>query len=406
MSIEQDLLSLLVIVAIAAAVPIILGFLRIRIAEVVLLLVGGIIFGPEVLGWIQIDDSIDLLAEIGLGMLFFLAGMELERHAVQGRSGKLAAIGWLISLGLALIVSLSLDAMGLFDDGLAVAIALVSTALGTLLPIMRDSGLLSTKFGTYFMGAGAWGELGPIIAISVLLGSQSSFLALITLGVFGLIALALAVLPDRLMSHRLSRIIERGHTSSSQTAVRLTVLLMIGLLCLADVLGFDVVLGAFIAGIIVRRYISPGSEHLVQGKVESIAFGLMVPLFFIVSGARLDVIAIIQNPFMMLGFFVLIIAVRAVPQFFVYRHALPDARERARLSLYIATALPIIVAVTSLQVEAGLMDSQEAAALVGAGALTVLVFPLLAQRLGRGTTPAAVSGPGGEGSLQDDRRSH
>lgn len=406
MNIDQDLLSLLVIVAIAAVVPIILGFLRIRIAEVVLLLVGGIIFGPEVLGWIQVDDAIDLLAEIGLGMLFFLAGMELERHAVRGRSGKLAAIGWLVSLSLALVVSISLDAMGLFDDGLAVAIALVSTALGTLLPIMRDSGLLSTKFGTYFMGAGAWGELGPIIAISVLLGSQSSFLALITLGVFGLIALGLAVIPDRYRSDRISRIIERGHSSSSQTAVRLTVLLMIALLCLADVLGFDVVLGAFIAGIIVRRYVSPGSEHLVQGKVESIAFGLMVPLFFIVSGARLDIIAIIENPFMMLGFFVLIIAVRGVPQFFVYRHALPDVKERARLSLYIATALPIIVAVTSLQVEAGLMDSQEAAALVGAGALTVLVFPLLAQRLGRGSVPEPESGASGEGGLQDDRSSH
>ena len=397
MSIDQNLFSLLVIVAIAAAVPVILGFMRIRIAEVVLLLAGGVIFGPELLGWIQVDDSIDLLAEIGLGMLFFLAGMELERHAVQGRSGKLAAIGWLVSLSLALIISLTLDAMGLFDDGLAVAIALVSTALGTLLPIMRDSGLLSTKFGTYFMGAGAWGELGPIIAISVLLGSQSSFLALITLGVFGVIAVALAILPARMKNDRLAKIIERGHTSSSQTAVRLTVLLMIALLALADVLGFDVVLGAFIAGIIVRRYVSPKSEHLVQGKVEAIAFGLMVPLFFVVSGARLDIIAIIENPFMMLGFFVLIILVRAVPQFFVYRHALPDVRERARLSLYIATALPIIVAVTSLQVEAGLMDSQEAAALVGAGALTVLVFPLLAQRLGRR------SGTGSESGLQDNR---
>jgi Kef-type K+ transport system membrane component KefB len=396
-SIDQDLFSLLVIVAIAAAVPVILGFIRIQIAEVVLLLAGGVIFGPEVLGWIQVNDSIDLLAEVGLGMLFFLAGMELERHAVQGRSGKLAAIGWLVSLCLALVISLTLDAMGLFDDGLAVAIALVSTALGTLLPIMRDSGLLSTKFGTYFMGAGAWGELGPIIAISVLLGSQSSFLALITLGVFGVIAVALAILPGRIQSDRLERIIERGHTSSSQTAVRLTVLLMIALLALADVLGFDVVLGAFIAGIIVRRYLSPKSEHLVQSKVETIAFGLMVPLFFVVSGARLDIIAIIENPLMMLGFFALILAVRGVPQFFVYRHALPDVRERARLSLYIATALPIIVAVTSLQVEAGLMDSQEAAALVGAGALTVLVFPLLAQRLGR------PSGTGSENGLQNNR---
>jgi Kef-type K+ transport system membrane component KefB len=400
MDIDPDLFSLLVIVAIAAAVPLILGFIRVRVAEVVLLLVGGVIFGPEVLGWIQIDDSIDLLAEVGLGMLFFLAGMELERHAVQGRSGKLAAIGWLTSLVLAVAISLTADQMGLFDDGLAVAIALVSTALGTLLPIMRDSGLLSTKFGTYFMGAGAWGELGPIIAISVLLGSQSSFLALITLGVFGVIALALAILPGRIKSDRLAQIIERGHTSSSQTAVRLTVLLMIALLALADVLGFDVVLGAFVAGIIVRRYVSPKSDHLVQGKVEAIAFGLMVPLFFVVSGARLDIIAIIENPFMMLGFFVLIILVRGVPQFFVYRKALPDPRERARLSLYIATALPIIVAVTSLQVDAGLMDSQEAAALVGAGALTVLVFPLLAQWLGRS------SGTSSESSLQNDRSSN
>jgi Kef-type K+ transport system membrane component KefB len=387
MSLDQNLLSLLVIVAIAAVVPIILGFIRIRVAEVVLLLIGGIIFGPEVLGWIQIDDSIDLLAEIGLGMLFFLAGMELERHAVQGRSGKLAAIGWLVSLALALVASLTFDALGLFDDGLAVAIALVSTALGTLLPIMRDSGLLSTRFGTYFMGAGAWGELGPIIAISVLLGSQSSFLALVTLAFFGVVAVVLAISPNRFKSERIERIIERGHSSSSQTAVRLTVLLLIALLSLADVLGFDVVLGAFIAGIIVRRYLSPGKEHLVQGKVETIAFGLMVPLFFIVSGARLDVIAIITNPLMMLGFFLLIIIVRAVPQLFVYRWALPDLRERTRLSLYIATALPIIVAVTTLQVDAGMMDSEEAAALVGAGALTVLVFPLLAQRLGRKSTP-------------------
>jgi Kef-type K+ transport system membrane component KefB len=277
--------------------------------------------------------------------------------------------------------------VGLIDDGLAVAIALVSTALGTLLPIMRDSGLLPTKLGTYFMGAGAWGELGPIIAISVLLGSQSSFLALLPLAFFGLVAVLLVVIPDRFKSERIERIIEIGHSSSSQTAVRLTVLLMIALLSLADLLGFDVVLGAFIAGIIVRRYLSPGKEHLVQGKVETIAFGLMVPLFFIVSGARLDVVAIITNPLMMLGFFLLIIIVRAVPQLFVYRSALPDLRERTRLSLYIATALPIIVAVTTLQVDAGLMDSEEAAALVGAGALTVLVFPLLAQRLGKKSTP-------------------
>jgi len=142
-----------------------------------------------------------------------------------------------------------------------------------------------------------------------------------------------------------------------------------------------VVLGAFIAGIIVRRFSPPNAESQLQVKVEAIAFGFLIPLFFVVSGANLDIKSIVDNPGRLVLFFVLLLAVRGVPQFFIYRHAFPETRQRMRFALLVATGLPIIVAVTSLEVTEGVMDPRNAAALVGAGALTVLFFPLIGQRL-------------------------
>jgi Kef-type K+ transport system membrane component KefB len=379
--------SLLVIAAIAAFVPLLVGLFRIKVAEVVLLLACGVIFGPQVLGLITVDDSISLLSELGLGMLFFLAGLELEAIAVKGQSGKLAAIGWFTSLGLAVAIAVVLQSLGVIRDGLGVAIALTSTALGTLLPMLRDRGELGTKFGRFFMGAGAWGEFGPIIAISVLLGTKSSFVALLSLAGFAILALFLAWLPSRFAGDRVRAVLERGHHTSSQTALRFTMLLLIALLALASRFGLDVVLGAFIAGIIVRRFSPPDEESPLQVKVEAIAFGFLIPLFFVVSGANLDIDSIIANPGRLVLFFVLILLVRGVPQFFIYRNAFPEAKQRARFSLLVATALPIIVAVTSLEVSEGVMDPRNAAALVGAGALSVLFFPLIGQRLAAGTQP-------------------
>lgn len=373
--------SLLVIAAISAFVPLIVGLLRIRVAEVVLLLGAGVLFGPQLLGFITVDESIALLSELGLGMLFFLAGLELEAIAVRGESGKLAAIGWFTSIVLAGIIAVLLQNFGVIRDGLGVAIALTSTALGTLLPILRDRNELGTKFGRFFMGAGAWGEFGPIIAISVLLGTKSSFAALISLAGFALLAAFVAWLPSRFAGDRVRQVLERGNHTTSQTALRFTMLLLIALLALAGRFGLDVVLGAFIAGIIVRRFSPPNAESQLQVKVEAIAFGFLIPLFFVVSGANLDIKSIVDNPGRLVLFFVLLLAVRGVPQFFIYRHAFPETRQRMRFALLVATGLPIIVAVTSLEVTEGVMDPRNAAALVGAGALTVLFFPLIGQRL-------------------------
>lgn len=377
----RELNSLLVIAAIAAATPLLVGLLRLPVAEVVLMLGFGVLFGPEVLGWIELDASIDLLAELGLAFLFFAAGLELEKRAVQGRSGKLALTGWLVSVALALVAAGILERLGIIADFLGVAICLTSTALGTLLPILSDKGLIKTPFGNYFMGAGAIGEFGPVLAISLLLSTKSFWMALLSVLLFGAVAFVFAKAPTLLRTNRVMAVIERGQETSAQTAVRLTALLLVALLAIAEDFGLDVVLGAFIAGIITKQLVPADEQSGLQTKVEGIAFGVFIPIFFIVSGARLDISSIVANPSLLLVFLVLLLIVRGVPQFFLYRRAIPHAKERAGFSLYVATALPIIVAVTSVELASGIMRPSVAAALVGAGALSVLVFPLIAQRL-------------------------
>jgi Kef-type K+ transport system membrane component KefB len=254
--------------------------------------------------------------------------------------------------------------------------------------------------------AGAIGEFGPIIAISVLLGTRSSLISFAVLLVFLILAVCLALLPRKLLNPNVLAVIERGHSSSAQTAVRIIVLLLVGLLAMASIFSLDLVLGAFAAGIIVRLYLPHGRENRVETKIEGIAFGFFIPLFFVVTGVNLDIKSIIENPSRLLLFFVLLLVVRGLPQMFIYRKSVPDFRERAELSLYIATALPIIVAVTTVQVTAGMMRPANAAALVGAGALSILVFPLAASLIARKSTPspqdadAVESNAGGNSSFE------
>ena len=384
---STDIYSLCTIVVIAAAVPLIVGLMRLPIAEVVLLIGAGVIVGPAVLGWVQISPSITLLSEIGMAFLFFAAGLELEKHAIRGRSGKLALAGWIVSVVLACVAAGILELLGVIRDFLGVAIALTSTALGTLVPVLRDKGLLKTPFGTYFMGAGAIGEFGPVLAMSILLSTQSPGMAIVTIVMFAGVALAFAKIPTWLSTERIVNIVDRGHGTSSQTAVRLTVLLLVGLVAVAEFFGLDVALGAFVAGIILKVLSSDDEDSILQTKLTGLAFGIFIPLFFVVSGAKLDIDSIIENPWLLVLFTALLLIVRGIPQFFLYRRAIPESRQRARFSLYVATALPIIVAVTSVEVDTGIMKPEVGAALVGAGALSVLLFPLAAQFL----TPKAAS---------------
>jgi Kef-type K+ transport system membrane component KefB len=387
MDLARGLDTLLLAAAVAALAPLVVALLPgPRIPQVVVLLAGGVLIGPEVLGWAD-RPEIDLLANVGLGFLFLLAGYELNPHLFRERAGRLAIAGWLITVALATALVGVLAAAGLVRAFVPVALGLTTTAFGTLLPILRDNDMLGGRFGRYLMAAGAVGELFPIFAIALFLGASNKFVALGSLAAVGVLAVVLSFAPRLVRGNRLERILREGEGSTAQTYVRWTVVLLLALLVVAEDFGLDVVLGAFLAGMVLRRW-APGDVHALEGKLDAIGYGFFIPVFFVASGMTLDVRSIAEAPLRLLIFFVLLLAVRGVPSLFLYRRDLPAA-QRVETMFLTATALPLLVALAEIGLRNGTMLRENAAALVGAGALSVLVFPMAAVAIERRRRAAA-----------------
>jgi Kef-type K+ transport system membrane component KefB len=376
------LTSLFVVTLVAAATPVLVGLLgRFRVPQVVVLLIGGVVVGPHVLGLAD-PDSIALLSNVGLGFLFLLAGYELELKLFRQRAGALAVTGWLISAGLAAAVVGGLTALGVVRAYLPVALGLTTTALGTLLPILRDNNMLSGPFRPYVLAAGAVGEFLPVVAIAILLGSYGRFVGLISLVGMGLFALGLSLLLPRLMrGRRLARIMADSEDATAQATLRWTIALLLLLLVIADDFGLDVVLGAFVAGVVLRHW-APGNAEGLERKLDAVGYGFFIPIFFVSSGMAIAVESIAEAPARLLLYFVLLLIVRGLPTLLVYRTTLPRA-DRLELVFIVSTALPVLVALTTIGIETGKMLPENAAALVGAGALSVLVYPSIAVAIDR-----------------------
>ncbi len=399
MDLARGLDTLLVAAVVAALAPVVVALLPgPRIPQVVVLLAGGVVAGPEVLGWAE-RAEIDLLANVGLGFLFLLAGYELDLKLFKERPGRVAVAAWLVTAALAAALVGVLAAAGLVRAFVPVALGLTTTALGTLLPILRDNDMLGGRFGRYLLAAGAVGELFPVFAIALFLGASNKFVALGSLVAVGILAVVLSLAPRLVRGNRLERILQEGEGATAQTTIRWTVVLLLLLLLIAEEFGLDVVLGAFLAGIVLRRW-APGDVHSLEEKLDAIGYGFFIPLFFVASGMSLDIRSIAEAPLRLLVFFVLLLAVRGVPALFLYRDALPPVR-RVQLMFLTATALPLLVALAEIGLRNGTMLPENAAALVGAGALSVLVFPMAAvlierrRRAGEGpaATPAAGAPP-------------
>jgi Kef-type K+ transport system membrane component KefB len=381
MDLARGLDTLLLAAAVAALAPMLVALLPgPRIPQVVVLLAGGVLIGPEVLAWAE-RPEIDLLANVGLGFLFLLAGYELDLHLFQERPGRLAVAAWLVTAAVAAALVGALAAAGFVHAFIPVALGLTTTTLGTLLPILRDNDMLAGRFGRYLLAAGAVGELFPIFAIAVFLGASNKFVALGSLAAVGLLAVVLSQAPRLVRGNRLGRILREGEGTTAQTTLRWTVLLLLLLLVIAEDFGLDVVLGAFMAGIVLRRW-APGDVHALDGKLDAIGYGFFIPLFFVASGMGLDIRSIAEAPARLGVFFVLLLVVRGVPALVLYRRDLPAA-QRAQMMLLTATALPLLVALAEIGLRNGTMLRENAAALVGAGALSVLVFPMAAVAIER-----------------------
>ncbi len=389
-----NVLVLLPLLAVAA--PILAAFVGrlVRIPLVVFEIVLGIAFGPAVLGWLSPNETTDKLSDLGLCVLFFLAGNEIDFGRIRGRPLNRSIVGWLCALALGVAVALVISptpAAAIF-----VGIALTSTALGTLMPILRDVGELLAPFGAAVIAIGAVGEFGPLIAISLFLSGRAPGIATVVLLAFVVITAVAIYLASRGEYPRLHSLITTTLHTSGQFAIRLVLCLLLLLVALSVVLGLDMLIGAFAAGVIAKLLLSGASPHdreEVEGKLEAVGFGFFVPIFFISTGLNFDLDALLSDAAtlaMLPLFLLLLLAVRGSSTLITSRGL--TGPDRGAVLLLGATGLPIIVAVTDIGVDAGDLAAGTAAALVGAGMLSVLLFPLIGLAL-HGRAPDGAAKP-------------
>jgi Kef-type K+ transport system membrane component KefB len=374
----------------------------IAIPSVVLELLLGVLLGPVVLGWAHQGEVVTAISDLGLSMLMFLAGYEIDFDRIRGRPLRLAVTGWLISLAAGLVIAggIVLWLHGSSTDdlvahqnaaALVIGLAITTTVLGTILPPLRDAGLLPTALGGRVLAIGAVGEFGPIVAVALLLTTDNPARTALLLVGFVVLALAGLWLATRKRPPRLARLVTATLGTSAQLAVRLSMLVVVFMLWVALGLGLDALVGAFSAGIIVKAFLRTGDKKeagIVESKLEGIGFGFLVPFFFVMSGVKLDLNALISSPADAVTipiFLVLFLLVRGIPTLVLHRRDELAKTGRNALALFASTQLPMVVVITSIGVEAGAIKPSTAAAMVTAGMLSVLIFPLFALRLaGRG----------------------
>jgi Kef-type K+ transport system membrane component KefB len=390
-NIVQGLNDLVAVALVAALTPLLVALLPgPKIPQVVVFLLGGILIGPHVLGVAE-TDNIQLLSDVGLGFLFLLAGYELDPLLLRERPGRLAITGWAMSAVISVGVTGLLYSAGYIKDYVPVGLALTTTALGTLLPILRDNGMLGGQFGRHVFAAGAVGELFPILIIAVFLTKRGHFIALASVVLVGVLAIVLSLVPWLARSTAVKRIIDEGQDATAQVTLRWAVVLLFALLAFAARFGLDVVLGAMLAGIVLRiwtRRLNLDTENL-ERKFDTVGYGIFIPIFFISSGMTIDLTAIIHSPLRLLVLLALLLVVRGLPSLLVYRHDL-ELRQRVEMTFITATSLPLLIALADIGEQDGVMLPATAAALVGAGVLSVLIYPLIAVGLYRGRTKGPV----------------
>ena len=389
--IDVDSESFLTVVVVAALAAFLSGWVSTRIVlpVVVLEIVLGIVVGPELLGLAESDEFLEFFSNLGLGMLFFFAGYEIDFERIRGSPLRLAALGWGLSLVLAYGLGGLLELSGLVLSLLFTGSALATTAIGTLIPILRDAGELRTRFGTYLLAAGAMGEFGPILLVTLVFSTKGAAENAVILIAFVVIAVVSAVVAVRGVG-RGWELLERTLETSGQLAIRIAVVTVFALGALASSLGLDLLLGGFVAGVIARIALKGREVQVFESKLTAVGYGFFIPFFFVVSGIKFDLTALTETPWRLLEvplFLGLFLVVRGVPALLLYRNVL-DRRDRAALAVFSATELPLVVAITTIAVEQGHMRSATAAALVGAGILSTATLPIVGLRLRAGRAEA------------------
>ena len=388
---EISLTGVLAVAAVAFLMPLVLGLApSLRLPSVVLEIVSGIVIGPAVLGFVEVDVPLQVLALLGLAFLLFLAGLEIDLDRLRGARLRSAAAGFVISLTVALGIGLGLYASGLVQAPLLVAIILSSTSLGIVIPVLADAGQSNTTLGQLIIAGSSIADFGAIILLSLFFSGDSSSVSSTLLLIGGFVVLVIATglaLAEVEQSSRLRSALVRLQDSSAQIRVRGALVLLVGLVVIAQLFGLEVILGAFFAGAVLR--LLDRDEMMTHTgfhtKLQAVGFGVFIPFFFITSGMQLDARALFAGgPALALVpvFLPALLLARGLPAA-LYR---PMVGDRCSLAagLLQATSLPFVVAATGIGTELGLLSPAIGAAMVVAGLLSVVLFPLGALTLLRG----------------------
>jgi Kef-type K+ transport system membrane component KefB len=376
----------LLIVTIAAFVaPLLLALTPARrLPAIVLEIVIGIVIGPSILGWVKIDLPISILSVLGLAFLLFLAGLEVELERLRGRLLMFVGLAFLLSLGFALLVGYGLYAAGQVVSPLLIAIILVATSLGIVIPVLKDAGESASDFGQLVIAGAMFAEFGSIVLLSLFFSREatSTSTKLVLLGGFALLACGFVFVILRLeRSKRITAVLLRLQDTTAQIRVRGAFMLLVAFVALASVLGLETILGAFVAGVILR--LVDGDRMMThphfRQKLEAVGFGVFIPIFFVASGIRFDLAALLASPSTILRvpiFLAALLLVRGVPAL-LYR-PLVGSRRSVVAGLLQATSLSFIVAASQIGLELGLITKATGAALIAAGLLSILIFPIIA----------------------------
>jgi Kef-type K+ transport system membrane component KefB len=377
--------GLVVVAAVALAAPLVIGLIPgLRLPSAVLEIVAGIALGPAVLGWVEMDDVIEVFSLFGLAFLLLLAGLEIDFDRLRGRPLRLAFAGFLVSFAIALVVGGALAAAGQVESGLIVAIILSATSLGLVVPVLKDAGEAGTPFGQLLIAAASIADFASIIVLTLFFsreatGTGTKLLLLAGFVVATIVAIAGLLGLER--SRRLSATLVRLQDTTAQVRVRGAFLLLAGFVALAEQLGLEVILGAFTAGVIlslIDRDMLMTHPHF-HTKLEGAGFGFFIPVFFVGVGLTFDLDALFASASTVLRlplFLAALLLVRGLPAL-LYRGMIGPRRTVAA-GLLQATSLPFIVAASMIGVELGVIGEATSAALIGAGLLSVVIFPLLA----------------------------
>jgi Kef-type K+ transport system membrane component KefB len=380
---EVHFTNLLIVVAVAFVAPLALGFFpRLRLPAIVLEIVLGIVIGPAGLGWVEIDLPVQILSLIGLAFLLFLAGLEIDLQRLRGRVLRVTALGFAVSFVIGIVVGLGLQAGDFVKSPLFIAIVLVSTSLGVIVPVLKDSDNIGSDFGQLVIAAASIADFGAIILLSLFFsgeGSTDTTGKLILLGVFGLVVALIGLAIAGFERWRgLSRVLVRLQDTTAQIRVRGAFVLLIGFVALADNVGLEVILGAFAAGAVLSLIDRDvGMTHPeFRLKLEAAGFGIFIPVFFVTSGLRFDLDALFSSASTVARvplFLLALVLVRGLPA--LLYSGLIGRRKAEIAGLLQATSLPFIVAATQIGVSLGVITKASAAALIAAGLLSVIIFP-------------------------------